>query len=220
MNRAKCVMFIALLLLPAFAAAQDQATPERGWNPKPRLEVTTSIAMGYVFRYDDEGFGKHPNLGIGIEMPVWRKLRIGGEINRTFGFSLTPLKPDAILFAPGQPMPYVGTARSGVSSATAGSITASYFFGDGRVQPYLLGGIGILSATEHRTISKIQKDYVAVSEFEVSSTGIGPAMGVGLRASVNRHFSIRPEIRFCDGTARSGLNLSQWRLSLGVAYGW
>ena len=220
MDRTKGVTLVALLLLPTCVAAQDKQKSEMAWNARPRLEVVASVAMGYVFRFEDEGFGKHPNFGVGVEVPVWRKLRVGAEINRTFGFTPTPLKPGAILFDSGRPMPYVGTARNGVNSATAGSITASYFLGDGRVQPYLLGGMSVLSATEYRTISNVRQDHVDVSDYKVSSTGIGPTLGAGLRASVNRHISIRPEIRFSDGTARSVLNLSQWRLSLGVAFGW
>jgi opacity protein-like surface antigen len=222
MNMRKFAILSAALLLSSLAAARSAQSQgnERSWTAKPKFEIVASGALGYVFRFDDQGFGYHPNFGVGIEVPIWQRLRIGAEINRTFGFEPTPVKCGSILFAPGQPMPCVGSAREGVSSATAGSFTAAYFFGEGRVQPYLVGGISILSAKEFRATSIVHPDFVEFSENEISSTGIGPTFGGGLRVSINRHLSIRPEIRFADGTAQSALNLSQWRLSIGAAYGW
>jgi len=207
------------LLLPSLVAAQSAQSGDKepSWNAKPRLEIVASVAMGHVFRFDDRGFGNHGNFGAGIEVPVWHKLRIGAEINRTFGFEPTPAKCGSILFTRDQPMPCTGSAREGVSSATAGSITASYYFGKRRFQPYLVGGLSILSAKELRSTSIVHTDIVEFRENETRSTGIGPTFGAGLRISVNRHISIRPEVRFIDGTAGSTLNLSQWRLSIGAA---
>jgi opacity protein-like surface antigen len=210
------------LLLPSLAAAQNAQSQdkEQSWNSRPGFEVVASVAMGHVFRFEGKGFGNHTNFGVGIEAPVWHKLRIGAEINRTFGFEPTTAKCRSISFTPDQPIPCTGIAREGVSSATAGSITASYFFGEGRVQPYLVGGLSILGAKEFRSTSIIHPGVVEFRENEISSTGIGPTFGAGLRISANRHISIRPEVRFADGTSRSALNLSQWRFSMGAAYGW
>jgi opacity protein-like surface antigen len=218
----KIAVLSMVLLLPSLAAAQSPQSKNNdlSWNAKPRLEIVASVAMGHIFRFEDKGFGNHKNFGIGIEMLNWHKFRIGAEINRTFGFEPTPVKCGSILFARDQPMPCTGFAREGVNSATAGSITASYFFGNARVQPYLVGGLSILSAKELSSQSIVHPDVVEFRENETSSTGIGPTLGAGLRISVNRHMSIRPEVRFADGTARSTLNLSQWRLSIGAAYGW
>jgi opacity protein-like surface antigen len=222
MNTRRLAALSAVLFFPALAAAQDaqSGNPEPAWTARPKFEIVASVAMGHVFRFEDQGFGNHLNFGVGVELPIWRKLRVGAEINRTFGLSPSPVKCGAILISPDQPLPCVGIARQGVSSATAGSLTAAYFFGEGRIQPYLLGGVSILSAREYRAISIVHQDFVEFSENEMSSTGIGPTMGAGLRASINRHLSIRPEIRFSDGTALSSLNLSQWRISVGAAYGW
>jgi|WetSurSiteA1Bulk_404760.scaffolds.fasta_scaffold02902_4 opacity protein-like surface antigen len=220
-NRLPVVLFAALLI-SAFAAvrngqSQDRSSPDKNL---PKFEIIASVAMAHVFRFEDQGFGNHFNFGAGIEVPVWRKLRIGAEINRTFGLSPRIAKCGAILSAPDQPLPCVGTARQGVSSATAGSLTAAYFFCTGRTQPYIVGGLSILSATEFGATSVVHQDYVEFIEGKSHSTGIGPTLGAGLRVSINRHFSVRPEIRFSDGTALSSLNLSQWRISAGAAYAW
>jgi hypothetical protein len=53
----------------------------------------------------------------------------------------------------------------------------------------------------------------------MSFTGIGPTFGAGLRASIARLLPIRPEVRFSDDTSVPDLYLSQWRVSVGAAYG-
>jgi opacity protein-like surface antigen len=223
MNKGNLMALSVALFFPALAAAQvaSQQNPELKWIARPKFEIVASIAMGHVFRFDDQGFGNHTNFGAGVEVPVWRKLRIGAEVNRTFGLSPSLAKCGGILDSQRQPLPCVGTARQGVSGeATAASLTASYFFGEGRIQPYLVGGLSILRASEYRSSSLVRQGFVEFREDKLSSTGIGPTLGVGLRASIGRHLSIRPEARFSDGTALSSLNLSQWRISVGVAYGW
>lgn len=212
-----------VLLFPLLAAAQDVPSQgsEPAWNARPRFEIIASAGLGHPFRFEDKGLGNHFNFGVGAEVSVWRGLRIGGEMNRTFGLSASPAKCGVVSAGPGhEPYPCVGTARNGLGSLTAGSITAAYFFGEGKVQPYVLGGISVMSATQYTSMSMVHGDYVELREREWSSTGIGPTVGVGLRASINKRFSLRPEVRFSDGTSLSGLNLSQWRLSVGVAYGW
>lgn len=152
-------------------------------------------------------------------MPVWRGLRVGAEVNRTFGLSPTPVKCGAIYPAPGQPAyPCTGSARAGVGEATAASFTAAYFFGARRVQTYILGGIGILRTREYTATSIIRTNYVEFQEDSNSDTGAGVTLGLGLRAAVTRRLSVRPELRFSDGTALSSANFSQLRLSLGLGY--
>ncbi len=216
------VSLCVALLFPSLAAAQETLSQnsDHVWTARPKFEVIAGVAMAHPFRFEDQGFGNHFNFGVGVEVSVWRGLRIGGEMNRTFGLSPSPVKCGAVLADSGQPLPCVGTARNGLSSATAGSVTAAYFFGEEKIQPYVLGGISILNGKEHTSVSIVHKDYVELMENAWSSTGIGPTLGAGLRASINKHLSIRPEVRFSDGTSLSSLNLSQWRISVSVAYGW
>jgi hypothetical protein len=213
---------ILSLLLPSLAGAQSRQVQRENpaWRARPKLEILASAAMGHVFRFEDRGYGNQFNLGVGVEVPVWRKLRLGAEVNKTFGLSPRPARCGAILSAPDQPLPCVGTAREGMSEATAGSLTVAYYFGDGRVQPYLVSGLSLLSATEYTSVSSVRDGVVEFQESSRSSTGIGPALGFGLHASIHRRFSVRPEIRFYDGTALSSVNVSQWHISLGIAYGW
>src|SRR5512136_242835 len=82
--------FFALFLIPSLAAGQtsDPGNEKPTETIRPRVEITASIAVGHPLRFEDRGYGNHPNIGLGVEIPIWRGLRAGAEINRSFG--LTP----------------------------------------------------------------------------------------------------------------------------------
>jgi opacity protein-like surface antigen len=222
MKSGKISAFFALFLFPSLAISQTtHPVEEKPTQPiQPKVEVIASIAIGHPLRFDDRGFGNHPNLGLGVEIPIWRGLRAGGEVNRSFGLTPESVACGSIYSSPGQPMPCIGSAQYGVSAMTAASFTGAYFFGSGRVQPYVLGGISVLWTETYSSISTVRNNVVEFSERVGSDTGIGPAFGAGLRAAITRRLTIRPEIRFSDGTDLSAANLSQWRFSMGIGYAW
>jgi hypothetical protein len=156
-------LFIGLLLpMHAMAQSTSELNPDSNWTARPKLEIIASIAMSHIFRFDDRGFGNQANFGVGVEVPLWRKLRVGAEINRTFGHSPSTVKCGGIMDDQGQPLPCVGTARQGVSEATAASFAASYFFGEKRIQPYLLGGLSILWASEYWYSAEIHQGFYGI----------------------------------------------------------
>ena len=213
----------AFLVSPALFAGQSerQDGSHSTWNPRPKVEIIGSAAVGHVFRFLDRGFGTQLNAGIGAEVAIWRGLRAGAEINHMFGLKPDPEECGGMYPAPGQPaFPCTGSARVGVGSATAASFTAAYHFGNGRIQPYVLGGMSILRTQEYSATYVVQPDHVDILENSSTDTGIGMTFGAGLRASISRRLSIRPEFRFSDGTALSSSNMSQYRLSVGIGYAW
>jgi len=215
--------FGALFASPALFAGQSaqQEGAKPAWNPRPKIEIFGSVAAGHVFRFEDRGFGTQLNAGIGVEAAIWRGLRAGAEINRMFGLEPGPAPCDGVYPAAGQPaFPCVGSARTGVGAATAASFTAAYAFGTERLQPYVLGGMSILRTQEFGATYIVRTDHVEIQENSVTDTGIGLTLGAGLRACVTRRLSIRPEFRLSDGAALSANNLSQYRFSVGIGYGW
>ncbi len=216
------VTLAVALLFPALAAAQSTSSETHNprWNTRPKFEITSGVAMTRVFRLMGRTFGTHPNIGLGMEVALWKKLRFGAEINHTLGLSPTPVQCGAIVSDQDRPLRCIGSARKGVSTITAGSFTGSYFFGEGRVQPYLVGGLSILSATQYTPVISVNQDVVELSEYQTSDTGVGLTAGAGLRISLSRHISIRPEARFSDGSSHSRLNLSQCRISMSFGYAW
>ena len=219
-GRMTLVVFISVLG-PALAAGQSPAPQEPTWISHPKVEIIGSIAAGHLFRFDDRGYGTNLNAGVGVEVPVWRGLRAGAEVNTTFGLSPSAATCGGIYPAPGQPAyPCTGFARDGVSGATEASFTAGYFFGHRRLQPYVLGGVSLLRTEQNSVVYIVQTDHVEIKGLSSNTTGIGLTLGAGLRAAVTRRLSIRPEFRYSDGTGLSSANMSQIRLSLGLGYSW
>ncbi len=223
MNGKIIIGFAVLVVSPALIASQSSVPqePRSDWISQPKVELIASVAVGHVFRFDDRGYGTKPNLGIGIELPVRRGLRVGAEINRTFGLSPGAAECGSIYPAPDQPAyPCTGSAREGVDAATAASFTAGYYFGNARIQPYLLGGVGFLRTRQYSATYVVRTDHVELQENSASDTGAGITLGIGLRIAVARRLSVRPEFRFYDGTALSRVNMSKIRFSAGLGYSW
>lgn len=214
-----CAQIILLTFSPS-ALAQGAALENQVRKLPAKIEIVSGFGLGHVFRFDDQGFGNGGNLYAGVEVPVWRKLRFGAEVNRTFGLSPRPVQCGGVLSAPGVPLPCTGSARRGVGSLTGASFVGLYYLGNHRLQPYFLGGVSILRSEYFDASSIVHRDYVEFYEQSRRDTGVGLTLGAGLRAVINRHFSLRPELRVSDGTALSSSNLSQLRFSLGLSYGW
>ena len=209
--------FCAWLAFSSLAAGQTKPA----WTARPKVEIFGSVAVAHIFRAGDRGLGTKANAGAGVEVPIWRGLRAGAEVNRTCGLAPTPVKCGSIYPGPGQPAyPCTGSAREGVGAAMAASFTAAWFFGGGRSQPYVFGGLSILRTQQFTSVSIVRTDHVEFQEISSRDTGAGLTFGIGLRAPLTRRLSIRPEFRFSDGTAMSRANLSQVRFSVGLGYGW
>jgi hypothetical protein len=218
-NKYSILWIGCFILFGSVASAQSAQNSERKRNPK--FEVIASFGVSDVFRAGDRTFGTKPNMGFGAEVSIWRGLRVGAEVNTTFGLAPTPVKCGSISPGPGlSPYPCTGSARQGVGATSAASFTGAWYFGTGRIQPYVVGGISLLRAREYLSESIVRSDHVELRETVSNETGLGPAFGVGLRASIGRGLSIRPELRLSDGTGISGSNLSQLRFSVALGYGW
>ena len=171
-----------------------------------------------MFRFDDQTFGDRPNLAVGVAL--WHRSRVGLalDVNRAFG--LSPAAAACGVLIDGVPAPCEGDAHDGVRAATVASLTALYRVGSGRVQPYVLAGIGVLRSRSVWSLSVVQGDRVVQTEQEQRDTGLGPDLGAGLRIAVTPRLSLSPEIRWLEGSARSALNLSVTRVSLRASYVW
>jgi opacity protein-like surface antigen len=221
MNGKQLLALFVLILIPAPATSQSATPQEPVWKSRPKVEIIASVAVAHVFRFEDRGYGTKVNAGAGIEVPIWRGLRAGAEVNTTFGLSPGVVACGGIYPSPGQPAyPCTGFARDGVGAATEASFTAGYFFGNHRLQPYVLGGVSLLRTEQYSAAYLVRSDHIELLETATNTTGVGMTLGAGLRIAVTRHLSIRPEFRYSDGTGLSNANLSQTRLSLGMGYSW
>ncbi|UCF36439.1 MAG: outer membrane beta-barrel protein [Acidobacteriota bacterium] len=96
-----------------------------------------------------------------------------------------------------------------------------YHFGQAKVQPFVLGGLGKLWG--RRTVTVLYgsgPDDYREEYYEDYLDKFGIEFGVGLKIALTRHLVIRPEFRCFDTTPGSGYNLSLPQLSVAAGYWW
>ena len=93
-----------------------------------------------------------------------------------------------------------------------------------RVQPYVLGGVGLVKATYSRdcnacvyTQDPVTGQMVPVPyHWTAQGSQVGVTLGFGLKVAVHRRFSIRSEAFFINTTPGLGWNWGWWRLQIGA----
>ena len=173
------VATVSALLVPA--AAQAQAEPATG----ARVEAIVTVGWGRLARWDDERrYGSGLNVGASLVI----RRRAGGvgmalTFDRTFGIAAGP---------------------------TALSANLRYYFRGGeQVQPYLIGGLGMLRLDARRVA-------VVPPGRSANDIGFGPNLGFGLVTTTDRRAFTGPEVQWQDGTWRSSLNMTFRRICAGV----
>jgi len=196
---------IVLIALAAPAAAAAQT-----WTP----EVSIAAGMGYVFRFDDEGYGNHWNAGGGAALVHRSGFAIEFEADRTFGVDPKPVACGIV------GVTCVGQGRDGPSSATVTSVGIQYRLKGERVRPYFTAALGVLWTTSLSSITRVSGSVATISEFESSDHGFGPDLGAGVRIALTKNLAISPEVRWLDAPALSRQNLAVTRLTVRTSYGW
>ncbi len=210
------IVLPALLLVTGAAAGSSSAQTEgsRVWT----REATAGIALGHVFRFEDQTFGDQPNVTAGFALLHRTGLGVEVEMNRTLG--LTPSPAPCGIVIGGAPAVCVGNAHDGVRSATIASVSAQYELTERGLRPYLVAGVGVLHTNSVWSRANVVGTQVVLTEEALSDTGVGPDLGAGLRLAPARNVTIRPEIRWLDASLLSRLNLAVTRLSVRVGYSW
>jgi hypothetical protein len=172
--RSRVTLLVALAamgLSPTSAAAQSP--PVRSSN----VEVFVSVGMGRLWRYQARTFGRGLNVGAGVIVRSESGVGLSLQVDRTFGIS---------------------RERAGYAAPTVAVVNGHYFFGDGRAQPYLTAGLGLVKSTD---------------------VGYGLNLGGGVRVRSTTNVAISPDLQWADGTWMSRSNLSVTRLTVQAAYG-
>jgi Outer membrane protein beta-barrel domain len=187
---AKLTVIAVLLLMPSAASAQDY---------KARWEVFGTV--GYGGTWDDEGgVGKGLDVGGGFGVRAIHKIGFEGSVNRIRHlreFSSSPVR-------------FEGTAVF----ATANAV---YHFSESQVQPYVIGGIGMLWHED-------RSSGLLPSRPPIDASGFAKNFGGGIKVFLSKHVSIRPEFRIFIGDL-GGIGgveppFSVMRGSVGIGYHW
>jgi opacity protein-like surface antigen len=181
-------LVVSLLVVPAGVFAQG--VPDNSY----KVEAFGSVGWAGLFRLDDStSFGSSASPGAGIGVRLFKGLGLEVDVHglRTRGESV----------------------RSGMAVST----NAAYHFSTRHqaVQPYLLGGVGMLR-THYSASTSVNPQAMT----ELTDTGWGVSVGGGVRVFLTPRVSLRPEVRYVGTLWRSKENLSETRAAALVAYHW
>jgi hypothetical protein len=196
---------ISMLSLPALGWGQD-----RRWTP----EVSASVGLGHVFRFDDEAFGDPLNAGVTVAIAHRAGLVIELNAERVFGLDPKPAPCGLVNNT------CIGSGRYGPRQATVASLAVHYRFKGTRVQPFLIAGVGMLRTESVHTTTFASTNPAMMVESESRDRGFGPDLGAGLRLILSPHVMISPEIRWLDASLLSRENLAITRLGIRTTYSW
>ncbi len=199
------IVTLATLALPTFGWGQN-----RQWVP----EVSASVGLGHVFRFDDQTFGDRLNAGAALAIAHRSGLVIELDAEHVFGLEPRPAPCGLVNNT------CIGNGRYGPREATIASLAINYRFGNNRVQPFLVGGLGILWTASLQTTTYASTSPAVMVEIESRDRGFGPDLGAGLRVMLSSHVVISPEIRWLEATLMSRENLAITRLGIRTTYTW
>jgi opacity protein-like surface antigen len=194
---------LSMIVVPVAAGAQS-----RSWTP----ELSLSAGLGHVFRWEDQTFGDRLNAGGGVAIAHRSGWAFEWHADNTFGLE-PPQAPCGLVN-----VTCIGTAHDGLTKMTVMSINVRRYFGDGRLQPYLTGGLGVMWSRSLHSLTQVRGPIATVTETASSDRGFGPDLGAGLRIKLASSWSVEAEVRWLDAPWRSRQNLAVTRLLVGATY--
>lgn len=197
------VLTVAVLSVPAAAAAQGNTALR---------DVSLSLGVGPL-NHGDHGLGHGGSIGGSLTVPVLGPLAVRFDAYRNLGPEPRE-QPCAVN------IPCVGAARNGVQNMNVVAGSAIYYFGSGRVRPFVTGGLDVFHFKSIASVTTIGNNQATMSEFESADTTMGITVGAGVRVPVGERVVVTPEFRIYDGTMLAGANLGQVRTSVAVGYRW
>jgi hypothetical protein len=201
-SHARQFAIVMALVLPSFARAQAA-----GWTP----EVSIGAGLAHVFRWQDQTYGNATNVGGGVAFAHSSGWAIEVHGDRTFG--LEPLPAPC-----GLNVTCVGEAHYGPTAMSVASINARYRFKGRRLEPYLIGGLGLLFSRSLHSVTHVQGPIAIMTETQSRDSGVGPELGAGLRLPLARGWSLNGELRWLDAPWLSRQNLGITRITAHVTY--
>jgi hypothetical protein len=199
----RLVAVLAIAALPSVAEAQSPA-----WTP----EVSVSVGLGHVFRWEDQTYGDRFNAGGGAAVAHASGWAIEWHADRTFGLDPNPAPCGHVNVT------CVGSARYGPTSMAVMSINVRYQFDGRRIRPYLVGGLGAMWSRSLHSTTWVRGSVATITESASSDRGFGPDLGAGLRIPIAPSWSMHTEVRWLEAPWLSRQNLAVTRLLAGATY--
>jgi len=179
------------------------------------LTCGTALCFGQEFSYRGEMFG---TVGVGKTYDDEGSLGSGFNGGGGIGYRMRPkfaVEFDFSAFRHERETSFGLLLFSGSGIFATGN--ALYYFGSGsgRVQPYVIGGAGIL----HK---RNTSSFEGQPPLDISGTGFALNIGTGAKIFLAPRFSLRPEFRIFSGKAGPAVEapFSIIRAAVGAAYHW
>jgi len=176
-------------------------------------EAFVTLALADVFRVEDRTFGNRPDIGGGLRLPLARRIGLEFEANRALGLRPEPAPCGLLLGC-------VGTAREGLLDATLATANVYVRFPRGGVEPYIVGGAGILWTRSATSMTVVRDGVGVMSEVEHREHELAISVGAGIDVPLTRRFSVRPEFRIYDSNAVATMNLTVFRAAVAAGWRW
>lgn len=189
------------------------AVPASAQSSSQRGELFASVGSAHIFRAEDRRFGTPMNIGGGVRLPLGQHLGIELEVNRALGLEAEAARCGVLGGCE-------GAAREGLLDATVATANLYVRFPHGRVEPFVVGGVGGLWTTGVSSVTTMRGNIGVMREVEERDAGLAIGFGGGADIRLTRRFSLRPEIRVYDSTAMSRINLGVIRTSLAAGWHW
>jgi hypothetical protein len=205
------VALFSIFLSPVSAVAQPSASEAGAPATAHRFEIFGTIGHGLLFHGDSLwGSGLAWGGGAGVRpLPGWFD-RIGFECG------VARLEDQ--------------TARGNFAQWLQASLvttTVQYHFrGDTRVQPFVSGGLGYVSADHTQECTECAFDLDPLTGRRTSRGGLrwrshgtkfGIAAGAGVKVALRRHLAIRADLLITDTTPGTGYNWGWLQPQVGLA---
>ena len=194
---------LAMAAIPSVATAQSGS-----WTP----EISLGAGLGHVFRWEDQTFGDRIAAGGGVAIVHISGWAFEWHVDSTFG--LEPKQTPCGLVN----VTCIGVAHDGPTSIAVMSMNVRRYFGDGRLQPYLTGGLGVMWSRSLHSVTQVRGVIATSTEFASNDRGFGPDLGAGLRFRIARSWSLEAEVRWLDAPWLSRQNLAVTRLLAAATY--
>ena len=201
------------ILLVTIATVFDSFAQQS--DPDYRVELSGRVALGslriFGSNYSDSG----TNLGAGIEFRAHRRFGIEFEVDRMMN-----VHPPSVPC--GLNVPCVGAGVEGARSALHWSNNFLYYFPTSLgVEPYLLGGVGMLHSRSARAATFAGATEARIVQLsDTGDRGVSIGFGGGLRIPLGDRLSLRPELRLYDSSLRSRSNLGLGQFGVGLGVRW
>jgi len=191
------------------AQSSDPGVAGGDWNY--RVELFGDVAHGRFYS------GSH-KWGSGLDVGAGAGVRPFSGRLRGLGFEARFARVGEDQGDPG--------ARATSLDATMIAANALYHFqGRTRVQPYVLGGIGV-AMVNYSSVCNIcvytgppSQGGVAIPQHSETKTNkAGLNLGAGIKIAITRRLSVRPEISVLNTTPGSGWNFEWVRFQMGLGF--